>query len=150
MLRLTTFAAALALFAAGAAHANEVEVKTLNFGKGGMMVLEPALVRIAPGDSVHFVAKDKGHNVESIPGMLPDGAEPFEGKMNQDITVTFDKPGVYGIRCKPHYPMGMVGLIVVGEPTNIDAAKAVPQTGKAAKTFATLFDTLAAQKTASK
>jgi pseudoazurin len=150
MLRLAGFAAALALFAAGAAHAAEFEVKTLNFGKGGMMVLEPALVRIAPGDTVHFVAKDKGHNVESIPEMLPEGATPFTGKLNEDVTVTFDKPGVYGVRCHPHYPMGMVGLVVVGEPTNEDAAKAVKQTGKAATVFAKLFSTLDAEKTAAR
>ena len=37
---------------------------------------------------------------------------------------TIDKPGVYGFKCKPHYGMGMVGLIVVGEPVNKTAAAA--------------------------
>jgi pseudoazurin len=123
----------------GSACAAETDVKLLNKGADGIMVFEPALVRIAPGDTVRFVATDKGHNVESMPGMLPDGVPPFTGTMNEDVSVTFDKPGVYGVRCKPHYTMGMVALIVVGDPVNEDPAKAMPQTGLAKKNFATLF-----------
>ena len=51
--------------------------------------------------------------------------------MNEDVTVTFTKPGVYGVKCKPHYAMGMVAVVVVGEPVNLEAAKAVKQMGKA-------------------
>jgi pseudoazurin len=142
---------AVLLAAAGTARAAEVEVKALNRGsEGGMMVFEPSLVRIAPGDTVHFVATDKGHDVEAIPGMLPDGATPFAGKMSEDVTVKFDKPGVYGVRCRPHYGMGMVALVVVGTPTNEDAAKAVTQPGKARQVFSALFQTLDTQKTAAK
>jgi pseudoazurin len=114
-------------------------VKMLNKGADGMFVFEPALVKIAPGDKVTFQSVDAGHNVESIPGMLPDGAQAFTGKPNESITVTFDKPSVYGYRCKPHYGMGMVGVVVVGTPTNLDAAKAVPQTGKAKAAFEKLL-----------
>jgi hypothetical protein len=46
--------------------------------------------------------------------------------------------------------MGMVAMIVVGTPGNVDQAKAVPQSGKAKQVFATLFDKLEAGKTASK
>jgi len=57
--------------------------------------------------------------------------------------VVFDKPGIYGVRCKPHYGMGMVGLIVVGQPDNVEKAKAASHPGKAKQTFAKLFETLA-------
>lgn len=134
-------AAAVAL-AASAVHAAEVEVKMLNNGAAGMMVFEPALVKIAPGDTVRFVPTDKGHDAASIDGMMPEGATPFAGKMNEEVDVVFDKTGIYGIKCKPHYSMGMVALVVVGEPTNLDAAKAVKQTGKAKQTFAALFGEL--------
>ena len=77
--------------------------------------------------------------------MLPEGATPFAGKMNEDVVVTFDNPGAYGIKCMPHYAMGMVALVVVGKPDNLDQAKAVPQTGKAKQIFATLFDRLSQQ-----
>lgn len=121
------------------AQAAEHEVKMLNKGTTGMMVFEPAVIKIAPGDTVHFVATDKSHNVESIEGMLPAGAQPFKGEMSKDVTVAFDQPGVYGIKCKPHYGMGMVGLVVVGEPVNKIEAAAVEQKGKAKRKFATLF-----------
>ena len=72
----------------------------LNRGSHGMFVFEPALVRINAGDSVKFMATDKGHDVESIAGMLPAGATPFKAPMSKDTTVTFTKPGVYGYRCR--------------------------------------------------
>ena len=124
---------------AAPAFAEEVQVKMLNKGAEGMMVFEPSFVKIAPGDSVHFVATDKGHDVLSVEGMAPEGAAPFEGKISEDLTVKFDKPGVYGFKCKPHYGMGMVGLIVVGEPVNLAQAEAVPQKGKAKQVFEKLF-----------
>ncbi len=142
--------AAAVLILAGSAQAADVEVKLLNRGAEGVMVFEPSFVKIAPGDTVKFLSTDKGHNAESIKGMLPDGATPFVGKNSEDIAVKFDKEGVYGVKCLPHYGMGMVAMIVVGTPGNVDQAKAVPQSGKAKQVFATLFDKLEAGKTASK
>jgi pseudoazurin len=135
---------------AGGACATEIEVKMLNKGAEGMMVFEPALVKISPGDTVRFVATDKGHNAETIKGMLPADATPFVGKNGEDAAVTFDKPGVYGIKCLPHYGMGMVAMVVVGTPTNLEEAKAVPQIGKAKQVMAGLFEKLVLAKTAEK
>jgi pseudoazurin len=145
---LTTAAVLMTL--AGNAFAAEVEVKMLNKGTEGMMVFEPALVKIAAGDTVKFIAADKSHNAETIKGMLPADATPFAGKSGEDVAVVFDKPGVYGVKCLPHYGMGMVAMVVVGAPTNLEEAKAVPQIGKAKQVMAGLFDKLAASKTAEK
>ena len=134
----TFLAGALMALAAAGAHAAEVEVKMLNKGAAGAMVFEPALVKIAPGDTVKFVPTDKSHNAETVPEMLPAGAEPFIGKMNEQVDVTFKQNGVYGIKCKPHYGMGMVALVVVGEPTNLEAAAAAKHPGKARQVFADL------------
>jgi pseudoazurin len=134
----------------GTALAAEVEVRMLNKGAAGTMVFEPALVTIAPGDSVKFVATDKSHNAETIKGMIPDSAKPFAGKMSEDVTVAFDEAGVYGVKCMPHYGMGMVALIVVGKPANEEAARAVTHAGKAKTVFAALFEKLAAARTAAK
>ena len=112
------------------------------------MVFEPALVKIAPGDVVRFLPTDKGHNVETIKGMLPEGAEAFAGKMNKEVEVIFDKPGVYGVKCMPHYGMGMVGLIIVGDAANTDSAKAVVHPGRAKQNFAKLFERLATETAA--
>ena len=149
-MRALLIGAAAALLLAGAAGAAEIEVKMLDKGTEGVMVFEPALVKIEPGDTVTFIAASKGHNAESIKGMLPPDATPFLGKVNQDVAVTFDKPGVYGVKCLPHYGMGMVAMIVVGAPGNLDQAKAIPQVGKAKQVFAKLFEKLEASKTAAK
>jgi pseudoazurin len=132
------------LGASGMAHAAEVEIRMLNRGPAGAMVFEPPVVRIAPGDTVRFRA-DKGHNAESVPGMLPEGAAAFRGKINEEIVVSFDQPGAYGIRCMPHYGMGMVGLVVVGEPVNLAQAQAVRHPGRAAQVFATLLGQVTAK-----
>jgi pseudoazurin len=129
---------------AGAAAAGEFEIKMLNKGEKGAMVFEPSFVRAAPGDTVKFVVVDKGHNAEIIKGMLPDGAESFKGKVNEELTVTLAQEGLYGVKCAPHYGMGMVALIEVGSPVNLDAAKAVKQPGKAKATFAELFGLMVA------
>ena len=71
--------------------------------------------------------------------MLPEGAEPFKGKLSEQITVTVPVEGVYGVKCTPHYGMGMVALIVVGNPANAEEAKAVKHPGKAKKVFEALF-----------
>lgn len=130
---------AAAAVAASKAGAVEIEVKMLNKGKKGAMVFEPDLIRAAPGDTIRFVPTDKGHNVETIKGMLPQGAEPFKSKLNEVLTVNVDKEGVYGVKCTPHYGMGMVALIEVGAPVNADEAQQVKQTGKAKTVFAELF-----------
>lgn len=139
-----------ALGFAGAAGAAEVEVKMLNKGSDGVMVFEPALVKINPGDTVKFLASDKGHNAEIVDGMLPAGGRAFVGKINEELSITFDKAGVYGYKCKPHYGMGMVGMIVVGEASNVDQAKEAKHPGKAKQAFANLFDKLATTTTAAK
>ena len=121
----------MAIGFAGAAGAAEVEIKMLNKGTEGVMVFEPSFVKINPGDTVKFLASDKGHNVETIDTMIPDGGKTFVGKMNEEVAITFDKPGVYGYKCKPHYGLGLVGMFVVGDPTNADQAKAATLPGMA-------------------
>ncbi|KRA55905.1 pseudoazurin [Devosia sp. Root635] len=120
-------------FSAGAA---EFEVHMLNKGEAGNMVFEPAFLQIAPGDTVKFVPVDKGHNAETIKDMIPEGAEPFKGKINEEFSVTFDVEGAYAYKCLPHFAMGMVGMIVVGEaPANLDALKAARVPPKVADKF---------------
>jgi pseudoazurin len=68
-----------------------------NKGEAGAMVFEPALTKIAVGDTVTFIPTDNGHNAETV----PDGAEPFNGGISQEIAVTFTAPGAYGVRCLP-------------------------------------------------
>lgn len=122
------------------ALAEEFEVKMLNKGEKGTMVFEPDFIKAQVGDTVRFVPVDKGHDAQSVPGMLPEGAEALDGKTNEEVVLTLTKEGVYGIRCKPHYGLGMVALIVAGEPVNLDAVKDVKTPGKAKKNFEELFE----------
>ena len=101
----------------------EYTVKMLNNGKEGLMVFEPSVLSIQQGDTVLFEATDVSHNSASILGMLPQGATPWTGAMNQDIKVTFDKEGVYVYQCTPHSMMAMVGVIKVGSPNNMEIIK---------------------------
>lgn len=139
-MKTVLMAAAVLAASLTSAQAGEIEVKMLTRGETGMMVFEPALVQIEPGDTVRFVPTDPGHNAESIKGMLPEGADPFKGGMGKEIVVTFEQEGIYGYQCLPHYGMGMVGLVVVGNnEANLAAAQALKQRGKAAKRFESLF-----------
>ena len=126
------FAAALAAaglaLAAAPAFAAEHQVKMLNKGAdGSLMVFEPAFIKIKPGDTVKFLATQKGHNAESVAGMAPAGSTSFKGKINQEIVVRFPTPGLYGYKCLPHVGMGMVGLVQVGGAGNKAEAGAAAQ-----------------------
>ena len=102
------------------------------------MVYYPLIQVGQPGDTFKFVSADKGHNTVSVKGMIPEGAEPWRSKLNQDFEITLDVPGVYGYQCQPHTAMGMVGLIIIqgdGMADNLEAAKAVRQRGRSKKVW---------------
>ncbi|WP_418594964.1 pseudoazurin [Ponticoccus sp. (in: a-proteobacteria)] len=138
MFKSLMMTAAFAVIAT-AATAETFEVKMLNRGEAGVMVFEPAFVKAEPGDVIHFLPTDKGHNVESIDGMLPDGVEGFKTKFNDAFELTVDAQGIYGIKCTPHYAMGMVAVIQVGDAVNLDRAAEVKQKGKAKARMAELL-----------
>lgn len=135
-------AAGLTLVVSGGASAADHEVKMLNAGAKGAMVFEPDLIMAAPGDTVTFVPTNPGHLAETVKGMLPAGGKDFKGKAGKPVTMTVDAEGVYGIKCQPHYSMGMVALVIAGKPTNLAEAKAVKQQSPKAKAR---FDELFAQ-----
>lgn len=131
-------AAALCLAAASAASAADYKVQMKTQGSaGGIMVFEPSYLAVQPGDTVTFQPVDQGHNAASVEGMIPAGAQPFAGKLNEEVKVTFTQPGVYGYECTPHYPMGMVGVVVVGPrpPANLAEAQAAEHPARAKAVF---------------
>ena len=133
-------AGATALLLATGVCAETIDVQMLNKGEAGTMVYEPAFIKAMPGDTINFISVDKGHNVETIKGMIPDGAEKFKSKLSKDFSITLETEGLYGIKCTPHYALGMVALIQVGAATNLDDALSVKQKGKAKKRFPALFE----------
>lgn len=128
---------------AAPALAADYEVHMLNKGEAGTMVFEPAHLQIEPGDTVTFIPTDKGHNVETIKDLIPEGAETFKSKINENFTVTFDVPGIYGLKCTPHYAMGMVMVVAVGDDNeNLDAVKGADVPKKVGERFAAAFEAL--------
>lgn len=143
-LKTLAAAAALLVLAAAPAMATNFEVHMLNKGEAGAMVFEPALTKVAVGDTVTFLPTDKGHNAETIKDLLPAGAEAFKGAMGKEIVVTFTAPGAYGVKCAPHLGMGMVALVVVGdEPVDAEVINAVKLPKKAQERMTAIVDQLA-------
>lgn len=137
-------AAALAILVMGfgtAAMAANFEVLMLNKGTDGKtMGFSPSFLQVEPGDTVTFIPVDKGHNAESILDMIPEAATHWKGKVDEEFTVTLDAPGLYGFKCMPHFAMGMVGLIQVGnDRSNLNALMDVRLPGKAQARMMELF-----------
>ena len=141
MFSKTLIPAAVFAVLAGAAAAETYTVEMLNRGEAGAMVFEPAFIQAQPGDTITFVPADPGHNSATIEGLLPDGAEPWEGEINEEVSVTVTAEGLYAYQCDPHAPMGMVGLIQVGAPTNLEAVTTAAEElrGKAKERMAELL-----------
>jgi pseudoazurin len=137
-------AAALTLGLAATATpalAKDYVVHMRNQGAAGAMVFEPAYVKAMPGDTVHFLPTDPGHNAETIPTMLPVGVASTKGAMNKEFVLTATVPGLYGIKCQPHYAMGMIALVQVGKgpSSNLAAANAAKLPPFAKKRMAPLL-----------
>ena len=81
------------------------------------------VAKIDVGDTIEWLPKIKGHNVEFIAGPNMD-ALPDNSDLDVIYVVTFYSPGVYLYQCTPHGNMGMLGLIVVGNNLkNLDEIK---------------------------
>ena len=75
------------------------------------------VAEIDVGDTIEWLPKNKGHNVEFLAGPNMK-ALPEKSDLDVSHRITFDLPGVYLYQCTPHGNMGMLGLIIVGN--NID------------------------------
>lgn len=118
MKQITLF---LLLLASSLVQAKNIEIHMKNNGKDGLMVFEPGFSIAQPGDTVTFIPTDRTHNSASF--LVPTGAKPWLGKMDEKLVVKLEKEGLYLFKCDPHLPMGMAGMIQVGTATNKDAAK---------------------------
>ena len=114
-------------------------VEMLSSSNGQMMVFKPAVLQINPGDTVTWKATNPGHNTASINEMSPDSSLQWDGKINEELKITFTKEGVYGYKCTPHYILGMVGIVSVGNNTT-NLSTASKYAANAEKKFATNKD----------
>ena len=63
------------------------------------------------------------HNSVSIDGLIPAGATPWQGQLGESLQVTLTVEGIYGYYCQPHIGFGMMGVIVVGKPSDLEDVK---------------------------
>ncbi len=104
-----------------AVAAENFDVKMVNADASGqVMVFDPPFIKANVGDTVTFLPTDMLHNSQSVPGLIPSSANSWNGAMNEKITVELNVEGVYVYQCTPHIALGMIGVIQVGSPTNID------------------------------
>ena len=129
------------IFAADVVMAEDISVDMLNKrDDGSKMVYSQDISRIEVGDTITWVPTSKGHNVEFISG--PDGWKaPKKSKLNKEVAITFDVPGVYLYQCSPHKSMGMIAIVVVGKPDGEakDRLKDVIVRGKSKKKLKALI-----------
>ena len=116
------------------AFAEDISIDMLNKrDDGAKMVYSEDIARIDVGDTITWLPKSKGHNVQFIAG--PEGWElPKKSKNNKEVAITFDTPGVYLYQCTPHATMGMIAMVIVGDDlSNLDDIKAMKMRGKSKK-----------------
>ena len=101
LIKNTLFAVMLAIALPAISEDHTVEM--LSSSNGEMMVFKPAVLKIQPGDTVTWKATNPGHNTASIDAMTADNSLQWNGKINEELTITFTKEGVYGYKCTPHY-----------------------------------------------
>ena len=71
------------------------------------------VARTAVGDTIEWLPKNEGHNVEFLAGPKMHSL-PKKSGINQVHSIIFKVPGIYLYGCTPHMNMGMLGLIIVG------------------------------------
>ena len=87
------------------------------------MIFDPPFIKANVGDTVTFLPTDMLHNSQSVEGLIPSSAGSWNGAMNEKITIELNAEGIYVYQCTPHIALGMIGVIQVGEATNIDNIK---------------------------
>jgi pseudoazurin len=100
---------------------------------GNAMAFQPGFLKVDVGDTVKFVPTDKGHNVESVADVWPEGVAKVKSPFSKEFVFNAEKDGLYVMKCTPHYGMGMVVLVQVGKPVNLDKIKEFKATGLAKK-----------------
>ena len=137
---ITTF---ILLFFTSNSFAANVTIEMLNKIGKESMVYSKKIARVNVGDTVTWLSKSKGHNVEFIKGGVPAGVEKFKSKFNKDVSYKFTIPGIYAYWCTPHKSMGMIGFVVVGDnKSNLDDIKKIKYAAKSKKIAPDLINSL--------
>ncbi len=113
----------VAIFLSMGSVAANIEVKMMTAAPDKTsLTFYPVYTKAKVGDTVTFVPEQKaGHT--SISLLVPSGAESWQGKADTPVSVKMTREGVYLVVCQVHRTMGMVAVVQVGKPTNLEEAK---------------------------
>lgn len=135
-------AAGLLLSAPSRAAEHVIEMRNRD-DQGQTMSFQPSFIKVEVGDTVKFVPTDKNHNAETVPDVWVDGATPVKGAFSTAVEFKAEKEGVYLFKCLPHYSMGMIAVVQVGKPDNLEKAKQFVAPGMAKARLAKLLANVA-------
>jgi len=101
---------------------------------GAVVWFDPIGLFVRPGTTVRWVVRQNVHTTTAYhprndhhPLRIPTAATPWDSKFlvnpGDHFEVTLTIPGVYDYYCAPHEAAGMVGRIVVGQPTGPGAER---------------------------
>ena len=125
------------------AFSKDITIDMLNKRDDGQkMVYSLDVIKVNVGDTVTWLPKTKGHNVQFI--KAPDGIKKLsKSKLNKKYTYKFEKSGMYLYQCTPHKGLGMIALVVVGGDTsNKDDIANAKTFGKSKKILPNLINQL--------
>jgi plastocyanin len=105
-----------------------IEIGMRSDVQGTKVWFDPIGLLVAPGTTVTWMVHENVHTTAAYHPAndkhslrIPEGAEPWNSDYlvnpGDHFAVTLTVPGVYDYFCLPHEAAGMVGRIIVGEPT---------------------------------
>ncbi|MAL50455.1 MULTISPECIES: plastocyanin/azurin family copper-binding protein [unclassified Methylophaga] len=92
----------------------------------------PLVITIKNGDTVSW-RNMPTHNTKSLDGLIPEDAEHWESPINENYDRTFTQDGIYVYKCVPHFGAAMGGVVIVGEPVNLEQIKNADAKGAAGR-----------------
>jgi len=115
------------------------EIRMQGNTDGSHVWFDPVGLRIEPDQTIRWINLDPGNSHTATayhpknferPRRIPEGAEPWDSDYllpNEGFSVTLTVEGVYDFYCVPHEHAGMVGRIIVGQPSRAPAASVAAQ-----------------------
>lgn len=128
------FLATLLVRPAAATAGKIVDIAMQGNTNGSHVWFDPIGIHIEPGQTVRWTNRDAGNSHTATayhpklferPLRIPSEAKPWDSDYllpDEQVSATFTEDGVYDYYCVPHEHAGMVGRIVVGELTAVDAS----------------------------
>lgn len=105
------------------------EIEMRGSARGERVWFRPLGLAVAPGTTIRFINRDPGNahtatafhpDLHGRTRRIPEAAEPWDSDFlmpGEQFELRLIVPGVYDYYCLPHEAAGMIGRIVVGEPT---------------------------------